>query len=325
MLGRVWVICLFRTKNYEIEVFVMNLIELGTFLDGIDNDVSIGISFARKNRGIINTPQISYELKHQIVDMLIKYVQKEMKDNKIVEYQAVGALDGEIERIDVKDVIPESADEFEKVFVISINGEKEFDWGKVDYYIVEIESQGNVLKFYRQFPKMKRLRKGIFLQVIEDTLVRMDSDFIGIDESVDILEWDGEFLVFNHIALERIFGYKDMFEKKTREALAIIKDQNILANIDDFQDACMRDRRILKRFTDIMQKERLPLFFSNIDKVPKLVKELGLPLDFDENNRLIYSDKTQLFDITNLMLDAYFSSLLANRKGVVKLEGSLKE
>lgn len=125
--------------------------------------------------------------------------------------------------------------------------------------------------------------------------------------------------------LDGIFGYKDMFEKKTREALAIIKDQNILANIDDFQDACMRDRRILKRFTDIMQKERLPLFFSNIDKVPKLVKELGLPLDFDENNRLIYSDKTQLFDITNLMLDAYFSSLLANRKGVVKLEGSLKE
>lgn len=325
MLGRVWVICLFRTKNYEIEVFVMNLIELGTFLEGIDNDVSISISFARKNRGIINTPQISYELKHQIVDMLIKYVQKEMKDNKIVEYQAVGALDGEIERIDVKDVIPESADEFEKVFVISINGEKEFDWGKVDYYIVEIESQGNVLKFYRQFPKMKRLRKGIFLQVIEDTLVRMDSDFIGIDESVDILEWDGEFLVFNHIALERIFGYKDMFEKKTREALVIIKNQNILANIDDFQDACMRDRRILKRFTDIMQKERLPLFFSNIDKVPKLVKELGLSLDFDENNRLIYSDKAQLFDITNLMSDAYFSSLLANRIGVVKLEGSLKE
>lgn len=325
MLGRVWVICLFRTKNYEIEVFVMNLIELGTFLDGIDNDVSISISFARKNRGIINTPQISYELKHQIVDMLIKYVQKEMKDNKIVEYQAVGALDGEIERIDVKDVISESADEFEKVFVISVNGEKEFDWGKVDYYIVEIESQGNVLKFYRQFPKMKRLRKGIFLQVIEDTLVRMDSDFIGIDESVDILEWDGEFLVFNHIALERIFGYKDMFEKKTREALVIIKNQNILANIDDFQDACMRDRRILKRFTDIMQKERLPLFFSNIDKVPKLVKELGLSLDFDENNRLIYSDKAQLFDITNLMSDAYFSSLLANRIGVVKLEGSLKE
>lgn len=303
----------------------MNLIELGTFLDGIDNDVSIRIGFARKNRGIINTPQISYELKHQIVDMLIKYVQKEMKDNKIVEYQAVGALDGEIERIDVKDVISESADEFEKVFVISVNGEKEFDWGKVDYYIVEIESQGNVLKFYRQFPKMKRLRKGIFLQVIEDTLVRMDSDFIGIDESVDILEWDGEFLVFNHIALERIFGYKDMFEKKTREALVIIKNQNILANIDDFQDACMRDRRILKRFTDIMQKERLPLFFSNIDKVPKLVKELGLSLDFDENNRLIYSDKAQLFDITNLMSDAYFSSLLANRIGVVKLEGSLKE
>lgn len=52
-----------------------------------------------------------------------------------------------------------------------------------------------------------------------DELVRMDSDFIGIDETVDILEWEEEFLIFNHIALERIFGYRDLFEKKTQETV----------------------------------------------------------------------------------------------------------
>jgi len=304
----------------------MNIKSLNEFCEKIftNQDVLIQIGFARKNKGIINSPQISYELKLQIVDMLVKYIQKEMKDNKIVDYQAVGALAGEIERIPVKDVISKEANEVEKTFVISINDEKKFDWGKVDYYVVEIENQGKILKFYRQFQKMKRLRKGFLLQIFDDELVRMDSDFIGIDENIDILEWDEEFLVFNHIALERIFGYKDIFEKKTREAIEIIKNQDVFANIDEFQDACMRDSRILKRFTDIMQKERLPLFFENINKVPKLVKELGLNLEFDDNNKLVYSNRMQLYEITNLMSDAYFRSLLADRIGVAKLEGSLK-
>lgn len=304
----------------------MKMESLNDFCEKIfaNQDVLIKIGFARKNKGIINSPQISYELKFQIVNMLVKYIQKELQKNEIVNYQAVGALDGEIERIPVKDVISKEVDEIEKIFIISVNDEKKFDWGKVDYYVVEIENQGMILKFYRQFQKMKRLRKGLLLQVFDDELVRLDSDFIGIDENVDILEWNEEFLVFNHIALERIFGYKDLFEKKTKEALEVIKNQDVFANIDDFENACMRDSRILKRFTDIMQKERLPLFFENINKVPKLVEELGLNLEFDENNKLVYSNRTQLYEITNLMSDSYFRSLLADRIGVAKLEGSLK-
>jgi hypothetical protein len=238
----------------------MDTKSLHKFLENMDEGILIDIGFARKNRGVINSPQISYELKYQIVDMMLEYVQKEIKKNKIVDYQAMGVLDGEIERIEVKDVLSEKADEAEQSFIIKISDEKKFDWGKVDYYIVEIENQGKVLKLYRQFQKMKRLRKGLFLQAFDNELVRMDSDFIGIDDNVDILEWEQEFLVFNHIALERIFGYKDLFEKKTKEALKLLKDRDIFANVEEFQEACMRDSRILKRFTNIMQKERLPLF-----------------------------------------------------------------
>jgi translation initiation factor 2 beta subunit (eIF-2beta)/eIF-5 len=303
----------------------MDTKSLHKFLENMDEGILIDIGFARKNRGVINSPQISYELKYQIVDMMLEYVQKEIKKNKIVDYQAMGVLDGEIERIEVKDVLSEKADEAEQSFIIKISDEKKFDWGKVDYYIVEIENQGKVLKLYRQFQKMKRLRKGLFLQAFDNELVRMDSDFIGIDDNVDILEWEQEFLVFNHIALERIFGYKDLFEKKTKEALKLLKDRDIFANVEEFQEACMRDSRILKRFTNIMQKERLPLFFNNIDKVPKLIKELGLHLEIDQNNQLVYSNRSQLYEITNLMSDAYFRSLLAERIGVAKLEGSLEE
>lgn len=305
----------------------MNTQSLQAFLETITTgqNHTIDINFAKKDRGIINSPSISRELKQQIIDMLMEDVRKQICKNKIVDYQAVGVLDGEIEQIKVSDVISDKEDKFESLFIINISDEKKFDWGKVDYYIIEIEAQGKVLKLYRQFQKMKKLRKGILLQVFSDELVRMDSDFIGIDETVDILEWEEEFLIFNHIALERIFGYRDLFEKKTKEAIRILKNKKIFENIEAFQEACMRDGRIQKRFTNIMQKERLPLFFKNIDKVPKLVKDLNLHLEFGDSGKLIYTDRKQLYEITNLMNDAYFRSLLADRIGVAKLEGVLEE
>ena len=305
----------------------MNTESLQAYLEEITTDQShtIDISFARKNHGIINSPSISRDLKQQIVDMLAEDVREQISKNKIVDYQAVGVLDGEIEQIKVSDVIPDKEEQLERVFVINISDEKKFDWGNVDYYVIEIEAQGKVLKLYRQFQKMKRLRKGIMLQTFSDELVRMDSDFIAIDETVDILEWEKELLIFNHIALERIFGYRDLFEKKTKEAIGIIKNKDIFENIEEFQEACMRDGRIQKRFTNIMQNERLPLFFKNLNKVPKLIKDLNLHLEFSDSGKLLYTDRKQLYEITNLMNDAYFRSLLADRIGVAKLEGVLEE
>ena len=79
----------------------------------------------------------------------------------------------------------------------------------------------------------------------------------------------------------------------------------------------------MKRFTNIMTKERLPLFFDNYDKVPEIVAELELDLDFDEEGKIIYKERSQLFHIINLLSDAYFKSLLAQRTGVAKIEGEI--
>ena len=45
----------------------------------------------------------------------------------------------------------------------------------------------------------------------------------------------------------------------------------------------------MKRFTNIMTKDRLPLFFENYERVPEIVKELELDLDFDKEELFIES------------------------------------
>jgi hypothetical protein len=72
-----------------------------------------------------------------------------------------------------------------------------------------------------------------------------------------------------------------------------------------------------------MTKGRLPLFFDNYDKVPGIVTELELDIDFDDEDRLVYREKSQLFHIINLLSDSYFKTLIAERTGVSKIEEEL--
>ena len=109
--------------------------------------------------------------------------------------------------------------------------------------------------------------------------------------------------------------------KQTKEALGQILTRGIIENIEQFADDCCRDIRIMKRFTQIMTKERLPLFFDNYDRVPEIVEELGLDIEFNNEGHLIYREKSQLFHIIILLSDSYFRSLIAERLGVVKTEG----
>lgn len=290
-----------------------------------DPEAYVSVKFMKKNKNIINEPQMSMDLKRSILKMQLPYIEKELTSNALVKYEPLGCMDNEIEIVDVKDIIPiESATET-VINYLSETSEKKFDWGSVDYYVVCVEKNEEKIKLYRQFPKLKKLRKGLFLQFFMDELVQMTSDFIGLDENVDILEWHGRFIVFNHIALERIFGYKDIFQQNTVKALAIIRDKDIFADMEMFQQDCLRNTRIMKKLTSIVLKDRLKLFFDNYDKVPEIVKENNLKIDFDEAGKIVYKDKSELYRITNLIADAYFKSLLLDRLGVAKLEGDVEE
>ena len=91
-------------------------------------------------------------------------------------------------------------------------------------------------------------------------------------------ELDKTMYILNHIGLERIFNYKDVFLNNTNIALTEIANRNVILNFDQFTDDCKKDIRIMKRFTNIMANGRLPLFFENYDKVPRIVEELGITM-----------------------------------------------
>ena len=105
-----------------------------------DSDAVISIKFVKKIKKIVNEPQMTMELKRNILEMQIPYIEKELEKNNLVNYDPLGCMDNEIELIDAEKVISiDSRDEANVNYLAEIN-EKKFDWGSVDYYVVSVEN-----------------------------------------------------------------------------------------------------------------------------------------------------------------------------------------
>ena len=304
---------------------------LKEFIDKIKSNQPrnvVKIYFSRKSNSsiskyITHNPSISEAVQVELFNTIFPYVDKQLNSLKLVDYNPLGVLDGELESISTEE-IPLFQDFLNSITEENIN--KEMDSlriEKIDFYCIEISYDGKIVYMFRQFQKLKKLRQGFLTRIIDNELNVIDNDFLGIDELIDMIVFEDKIYLFNHISLERVFSYRDEFLKKTNEALGEILTKNVISNIEQFADDCRNDIRIMKRFTNIMTKERLPLFFDNYDKVPEIVAELELDLDFDEEGKIIYKERSQLFHIINLLSDAYFKSLLAQRTGVAKIEGEI--
>jgi hypothetical protein len=267
-------------------------------------------------------PQVSDELQKRILTLVLPPLIKSL-ELPVVQYNPVGVLDEENELI-----IPTQVSSVE-TFQDSLKPDNVITEmslikiPKINFYCIEVSYQGKTVFLFRQFTKMSRLRKGILSQLVNDELKELDSEFLGIDELTDMVLMDDVLLIINHISLERVFNYRDKFQEMTNQAIGRIVVEGKMANVEQFSEDCLNDVRIMKRFTDLMSKDRLPLFFDNYDRVPDIVKALELDIEFDDEGKMIYRDKSQLFHIIHLMSDAYFQSLLAARYGVAEMEGTI--
>ena len=269
-------------------------------------------------------PQVSTDIQNEISKLILPNTISSLRNAVLSGYNPVGVPDGQMEHIS-DDIVPQV-----QLFLKAISDDEIFkdmkllSVGHIKYYCLCYSCNGKTIYLLRQFSKMKKLRSGYIARIVNDELVAMDGDFLGIDENIDIILYENTLFVLNHISLERIFNYRDEYLKKTNEALGEILNTGCIKNMEQFSEDCTSDVRIMKRFTNIMTQGRLPLFFQNFDKVPGIVQELGLDIEYDEDEgKLVYREKSQLFHIINLMSDAYFKSLLLDRTGIAIIEETI--
>ena len=135
-------------------------------------------------------PQVSNEVQQDIIDLVFPYVEKQLDNSILVEYNPAGVMDGEIEYLD------KSSIEQISVFLDSISDDNVFkemsqlEIKKINFYCFKINYNGKIFYMFRQFSKMKKLRSGYVARFFQNELKAMDGDFLGIDETTDMILTD---------------------------------------------------------------------------------------------------------------------------------------
>lgn len=186
----------------------MKIEEVDCFLSRILNEPQkvISVGFVKKDEGVLIAPYMNHVLKEQIFRALTAFVKSEIFNKNPIPYCANGIGEDGLEFVSKEMIFSGNGKTDENSFGIRLSDNRKFDWNQIDYYVVRIESNEKVMKFYKQTSKVHKAQKGLLLQVTRNELEQIESDFISIDDTVDFLEWKDEFLVFNHGALEGILG-----------------------------------------------------------------------------------------------------------------------
>ncbi|WP_163537399.1 Kiwa anti-phage protein KwaB-like domain-containing protein [Gracilibacillus sp. YIM 98692] len=283
----------------------------------------VALYFTRKDykgRYTSYKPGISTPLQKELTKIVVEAM-KGLNNKTVLPFNPSGSLDDTIEYCDYS-----SVDSLWHILE-SLDGDRLLesipdDISKFSFYclVIQLEDDDKLLIF-RRLTKFKKLQKGIVGRFISGDFEQIDSDLLGIDGQIDIIGYDSELTVANHISMERIFDIKTQYQESAKKTLAMIKETNRIENFEQFEEDSINDGRVIRGLTKLLQDpERVKRSLENIEKVKELVDVVDLDIKFSEDDsKLLYERKDQLQNITLIIRDAYYQSFINERLGVDEL------
>lgn len=270
------------------------------------------------------SPSISKEIQKEMKEIAMRRIQEiisliEEKEFALGDYNPSGQVEGVIEECDATFI--ENIDDLTSSFTQDNQLQEMVDVNDIHTYCFDFKHKNENIIAFRRFTKMRRLRQG-FLGVLTGGEFReIEGDVLGVDNDIDLILYKGKVLILNHIALERIFDLEEQFKNEARDIIDIIEHQDLILNFEEFERDVLENIPAIKRLTKIKANDTLPLFFDNFGKVVEVSKafELGITFNRDES-KIVYEDKSQLTEITLLMNDAYYRTLIGGQRGTDKLK-----
>lgn len=187
---------------------------------------------------------------------------------------------------------------------------------KIHFIVYEFSKDNKKTFFIRKYNKIQALKKGFIGHLLNNKFDYLQTkNSLGIDVNLDVIIEDDEIAIINHISFERIFNLKDEFFNTAEKVLNDSKLQKKIVNYDKFKDDALNNLSYVKRISKLISKDNALVFLDEIDKTKKVIEEFGLGIRINDNNQFLYDEKSQLGDFVNLMQDAYYKTLIGEKKG----------
>lgn len=291
------------------------------------SELTLRMYFTRKQRKkyVSYSPGVDPDLQKELIKLIKNYLLK-FVDYQQVHFSPVGYKEETIEKC--------SCDYVEKYIDVISSYEKENlerepidekTINKLNFYCLEVfyeeDGKHKNIKFFRRVTKFRKLSsEGFFGRIKSNKFKKIDSNLLGIDGNVDIIVYNDEMLVLNHISLERIFSLSDQYSEKAEKAINIISEANRITNFEQFKTDCLNDGRVTRMLTKMLSEEnRLENCFENFPNVVSVIEIFELDIDIDNSSEvdmIVYDNKDQLMDVIRLVRDSYYESIIRRRKGI---------
>lgn len=186
-----------------------------------------------------------------------------------------------------------------------------------------IKDESEVIIF-RRHPAMKRILNGLFALPDSGVYKKVNSkDYIAFDKIIDLMVYDTEAYIFTNSIVESIFFTKEIFQERTKAILENLNATNTIENFDKLKEDILNDANLYKRIAKLHNDfDRAKLFLSNQDNTLKTIEEFELEIEIKKENsegKLVFvydSDSKESRRIfANLILDAYYKTVIGNRSG----------
>ena len=283
-----------------------------------DEKNSKELYFCEKNKDVYETvcPEVSKEIFEILIQNAIDSISKRGQDEWI-EYNPIGFREGTLEICDVDYV-----GNYDEVINSFDSQNIEIDPEMIErfsFYCVSIGEEKKNVKIFRRLTKFKKISTQGFLGIFQgNQLNRIDSQILGIDGDIDLIVYNNEIMVLNHISLERIFKIEEQYEKKSKETMDCLRSTGKIENFDAFEEDCMNNlltRRILTKMQN--EDNDLSKCFDNFENIVKTIDMFDLSLNTNTSSKsIIYENKEQIKDILRLARDSYYRSLVQEKPGI---------
>lgn len=299
----------------------MNVTNLLNILNRLnDRDLDMRLYFTRKRpngRYQSYSPTIDSDLQIELKD-IVKSAIENVREVEQRPFSPIGTIEGCIETYAPNEV-PSFNDILESMNEDIVNRQEIpiEEISKLTFYCLKLYTEEGDILFFRRVTKFNRLKGGFFGKFNNGDFKKLDDTLLGIDPNVDIVIFGEEMLILNHVSLERIFSIQDQYHEKAGQTLDLVKRTNRITNFEQFREDSLSDGRVTRALTKLLNEEnRMHQVFENFENVIHVIDIFGLNIEIaEENTKLIYEDKSQLLDITRLMRDSFYRTLINNRDG----------
>lgn len=169
---------------------------------------------------------------------------------------------------------------------------------------------GEDFSAFRTFSQRKFLGPGQFAFVFKNgNFGEITDQIIVMDNKIDCVHYQSEFLVINPNEFERIFNLKEMYIKELKVTLtsssAIAK---VVADPSKLLEMCESDIRKIRKLKRILRKRSE---FPSSEKIAKVIRDFDLKLELDKNKSIkIDSNMTskRLWTVLKILEDDYLFS-----------------